>query len=862
MICSTEGETRKGGRKKKPPGDIDDLQKALKKKDAEISILSRILDRSINNTSNHGLPYILLHCLVDIVKADAGVIFLKAGSTFKPIAYSGIDECSREEYANNSGHSLLRRVIRESKSVFIEDALANTGLNVKFFAGRRIQSVFGMPVKHGNDLLGVIQLEWLETHTIVKRDFKLLEIAAGHYASALCRALESGRDDPSLIMGQFAGQAAGMPSPDDMVTDVNLRNKIQEELLISQSTFAIAQKMAHMGSWYWDLETDDLHWSGETYKIFGELPYRYNPSYQGFINAIVPEDRDSVNNAFREALADKKLFQIDFHIVLPDGTVRFISSQGGVVYDHHHKPICMTGVCLDITDRKLVDEALARSKAQLAKAQEIACIGDWDWDLITNEMEWSDETFRIYGYNPEAFKPVYEHVISRVHPRDRDLMKDAVRVALTGNKRLSIDYRIVLPDGSIRYCHNESDMPVRDLGGNPVRWMGTVQDITRRKKLEELLSISHKRFKVLVNSNTIGIIIADLDGIVEANDVFLNTIGYTRADMQGGKIDWRKMTSEEYRHSDNEGLGELLAHGSCAPYEKEYLRKDGSRVPVLIGSALLEKTPLTWVSYVLDITGRKKAEAEREELLKQLERSNQDLSAILEITSSAISTLEFEELIDTILKRLVNTMKCNAAVILLRDENVVRAYACTGVEKEVQDHYSTTIGTGFAGTIARSGQPLYIRDAQVDPTTNSPYVMGAGIRSMLGVPMEHNGDLIGVLHIDWLHDHPLDERELRILKVSAQRCAVAIANARLHKQTIELKHKVEVYLDLMSHGINNLNQIALGNLEMADEVIKDEEVRELIEISLDSIHNSAQLIDDVRELQQEKNSPADKEAKS
>lgn len=129
----------------------------------------------------------------------------------------------------------------------------------------------------------------------------------------------------------------------------------------------------------------------------------------------------------------------------------------------------------------------------------------------------------------------------------------------------------------------------------------TLTDVTERRRAE-------RRFRVLVESNLIGVLTACRENIFEANDAFLEMIGYTRQDLLDGQIRWREMTPPEYVHQDDHALEELLATGRSTPFEKEYYRKDGSRVPVLIGATLLEHSPLQWVCFVLDLTERKQIE--------------------------------------------------------------------------------------------------------------------------------------------------------------------------------------------------------------------------------------------------------------
>ncbi len=117
------------------------------------------------------------------------------------------------------------------------------------------------------------------------------------------------------------------------------------------------------------------------------------------------------------------------------------------------------------------------------------------------------------------------------------------------------------------------------------------------------------RIRRLVDSNIVGIVIGDVQGgIIEANQAFLDIVGYTREDLVSGRLRWTELTPAEWRDADDQAIEELNATGTVQPREKEYFRKDGSRVPVLIARALFERKPDEGVAFVLDLTERKRAE--------------------------------------------------------------------------------------------------------------------------------------------------------------------------------------------------------------------------------------------------------------
>ncbi len=161
--------------------------------------------------------------------------------------------------------------------------------------------------------------------------------------------------------------------------------------------------------------------------------------------------------------------------------------------------------------------------------------------------------------------------------------------------------------------------------------------LLRLQEAEAALRQSETRFRRLVDANIVGVVIADPARIIEANDIFLRLIGYTRTEFERDGIDWRAITPAEYAPQDEHGVQQLLAHGSCEPFEKEYVRPDTSRVPVLIGAALLTREPPTWICFVLDLTEVRKAEQALREVNETLEHRVAERTSMLKLLNDVAS---------------------------------------------------------------------------------------------------------------------------------------------------------------------------------------------------------------------------------
>nr|WP_269850846.1 histidine kinase dimerization/phosphoacceptor domain -containing protein [Methanosarcina horonobensis] len=224
-------------------------------------------------------------------------------------------------------------------------------------------------------------------------------------------------------------------------------------------------------------------------------------------------------------------------------------------------------------------------------------------------------------------------------PKIETLLILPLKKAFNGEPSAGGDYRIVLANGEERNVHTYAEV-IFDEKNSPIRIKGTVQDITERIKADKALRESEARLRRFYESSIIGVFYYNLDGsITDSNDKLLEIIGYTREDLQAGLIKWDKITPPEYRHLDECATAELRATGVNTPYEKEYFRKDGSRIPIIIGSATFDQERNEGIAFVLDITERKKAEkalvnleiTRKKEIHHRIKNNLQVISSLLDL---------------------------------------------------------------------------------------------------------------------------------------------------------------------------------------------------------------------------------------
>ncbi|MBI4429400.1 MAG: PAS domain S-box protein [Ignavibacteriales bacterium] len=207
---------------------------------------------------------------------------------------------------------------------------------------------------------------------------------------------------------------------------------------------------------------------------------------------VHPDDRNRIRRIFLNTVASGLGHREEYRLLSKNGAVRHIESQGNVIRNKGGKIEQVVVVSRDISERKIVEEKLKQSEKLLAAAQQLAHIGSWEWSIDTNKVSWSDEMCRIYGVQPSKFSGSYEAFLDRVHPDDRAYVRKIVGDALQSKEAFVYEHRIVLSDGGIRFLEARGEVIV-DGRGNPVRMVGTGQDITEHKKAHESLQALAKR---------------------------------------------------------------------------------------------------------------------------------------------------------------------------------------------------------------------------------------------------------------------------------------------------------------------------------------------------------------------------------
>lgn len=257
----------------------------------------------------------------------------------------------------------------------------------------------------------------------------------------------------------------------------------EEKLKKSEAKLAALQRLAQVGTWEFNAVTGEITWSEEKFRIFGLDPTLPEPTYAQVIEMIHSDDRVSFEQALSGVQAGETFYEIEYRILRLDGQVRHIESKAEAVFDNAGQLLQLFGTAKDITKRKIAEEKLRKSEANLIAAQRIAHVGIWEFDVRSQQITWSEEKFRIFGLDPSKPEPTYTQLIEMIHPDDRAVFEQAVSCALTSGTSYEIVFRIKRPCGQIRHIETKGEA-IFNSALTVIQLFGTVVDITERKLAE------------------------------------------------------------------------------------------------------------------------------------------------------------------------------------------------------------------------------------------------------------------------------------------------------------------------------------------------------------------------------------------
>jgi PAS domain S-box-containing protein len=335
---------------------------------------------------------------------------------------------------------------------------------------------------HPDDRARVNRARWsaLDRRGPMATDYRIVRGSDGEtrFIHEVAEALDASDEAPRRVMGITIDiTMSGRPPAEREVA------RLERELARSTEIAAEVQRVAHIGSWEWNLRTEDHRWSDEMLRILGIDPAGFVWTYDLFWDLVHPDDLARVKDVDATIGVD---YEIEYRMIRPDGETRIIHERAGTQFDADGTPFRVVGTIADVTERRALEAGLRETASSLAEAQRMAHLGSWEMDLISGISVRSPEMYRLFLGREEPA----EHVADFndfIHPEDRPAIDAAYLTLIESDGAYSRQqYRVVRPTGEIRYVEEESHL-IRDASGLAIRSSGTVRDVTDDRERLRLL---------------------------------------------------------------------------------------------------------------------------------------------------------------------------------------------------------------------------------------------------------------------------------------------------------------------------------------------------------------------------------------
>jgi PAS domain S-box-containing protein len=285
--------------------------------------------------------------------------------------------------------------------------------------------------------------------------------------------------------------------------DITERKRIEMELIAANERFGLAAQAAKLGVWDLDVSSMAMRWDDQMFRLYGRERIDDAQTNALWRRSLHPDDREKAEQAALDARTGGQYHETEFRIVRPDGEVRHLQAAASLLRDGAGVPTRLVGVNFDITERKRIETELTQSNERFVLAAEAGGLGVWDYDVEAQTLRWDDQMYRLYGLERMDGDQPFALWAESLHPDDREGAEKLAREAIEGVRGYQDEFRIVWPNGAIRYLRAAASVR-RNAAGRATRFVGVNFDITERKRIESELIESNKRFAVAAEAAGLG----------------------------------------------------------------------------------------------------------------------------------------------------------------------------------------------------------------------------------------------------------------------------------------------------------------------------------------------------------------------
>lgn len=397
--------------------------------------------------------------------------------------------------------------------------------------------------------------------------------------------------------------------------DVTDRHHMLQQLQRSEEINKKAQALTHLGNWTWDLEKDQLEWSDELYHMYELEPG--TPLPNEFIRSFNhPEDAPKVTEIIGASFQDHKPYDFFYRIILKSGKVKTLHAIGEVLEDETGKAYKMIGTLQDVTEREELINKLRNGEILYKQAQSLSHIGNWRWNIHTDELEWSDEMYRIYGLEPQSEKITLERFKSFIHPDDKGYIESSIDSGARKDKYDDV-FKIITAAGDVKVVHSVAEVQY-GIDGQSQYLLGTEQDVTEKEELIAELRKSRELYKQALEISKVGNWTWDVkENVVIWDEQTYRNFGLVPLVDSIDFDTYMSMVPED----EKERLKEAFT--KCVSLQQPYniihsiISRDGKKRFILSkGEPLLDVN-----GAIVKLVGTAQDVTEREELIQRLQRS-------------------------------------------------------------------------------------------------------------------------------------------------------------------------------------------------------------------------------------------------
>jgi len=400
----------------------------------------------------------------------------------------------------------------------------------------------------------------------------------------------------------------------------------------SEQQLRLALAAARLGIWDWDIPTNQVTWSENITEIFGLGQEPFASTYEAYLNLVHPEDRANLVESIQTCVHTGAEYNIEHRIVWPNGTIHWLACRGDVLRDGHGKPVRMLGTVMDITARRRTEDALRESQERFSRAFKDAAIG---MALVGTDGQWlqvNPALCALVGYTEQELMVTTFQAIT--HPDDLDADLAFVRQMLAGEiPTYHMEKRYFHKQGHIVWILLSASL-VRDPFGQPLYFIGQIQDITERKQVQEQLRKSEAQLRSILDNSPTMVFLKDMEGrYLLVNRQFEGAFHITSKDI-AGKTDEEIFPPQQavaFRANDRK----VFQAGGALQFEEIALHDDGPHTSIVVKFPLctMDGRPYALCGVTMDITERKQAE-------EALRTSEARYRQLIELSQDAIYVLD------------------------------------------------------------------------------------------------------------------------------------------------------------------------------------------------------------------------------